>query len=113
MSVRIDGQQPPADADAGRRLESARTAGGRRPGPAQARSASGDRVQVSTDAQLVSAAVQAAQNAPGVRPGAVERGRRALASGTLGADADRLAQRIVDALLPKRAPWPPTCKRPS
>ena len=99
MSMRIDGQQPPADADAARRLESVRTAADRPAGPAQARAASGDRVEVSTDAQLVSAAVQAAQDGPAVRPDAVERGRRALESGTLGADADRLAQRIVDALL--------------
>jgi hypothetical protein len=56
-------------------------------------------VEVSTDAQLVSTAVQAAQDGPAVRADAVERGRRALESGTLGADADRLAQRIVDALL--------------
>src|SRR5262245_24453345 len=98
MSMRIDGQQPPADAEAARRLESARAAD-RSAGLAQARAASGDRVEVSTDAQLVSAAVQAAQDTAGVRPEAVERGRRALESGTLGADADRLAQRIVDALL--------------
>src|SRR5262245_29406265 len=99
MSRRMDGQQPPADAEAARRLESARTAADRAAGAAQARPASGDRVEVSTDAQLVSTAVQAAQDAPVVRPDAVERGRRALESGTLGVDADRLAQRIVDALL--------------
>jgi flagellar biosynthesis anti-sigma factor FlgM len=99
MSMRIDGQQPPADAEAARRLESARTAADRPAGPAAARSAGGDRVEVSTDAQLVSSAVQAAKDAPSLRPEAVERGRRALESGTLGADADRLAQRIVDALL--------------
>jgi flagellar biosynthesis anti-sigma factor FlgM len=99
MSMRIDGQQPPADAEAARRLESARTGADRSAGAAQAKAASGDRVEVSTDAQLVSTAVQAAQDAPAVRPEAVERGRRALENGTLGADADRLAQRIVDALL--------------
>jgi flagellar biosynthesis anti-sigma factor FlgM len=99
MTMRIDGQQPPVDADAAGRLESARTATDRPGGPAPAKAAGGDRVEVSTDAQLVSTAVQAAQDAPAIRPEAVERGRRALDSGTLGADADRLAQRIVDALL--------------
>ena len=97
--MRIDGQRPPADADAARRLESAKTAADRPSGPAPAKGSAGDRVEVSTDAQLVSAAVQAAQDAPGVRPEAVERGRRALESGALGADADRLAQRILDSLL--------------
>ena len=101
--MRIDGQQPPADAEAARRLESARQAADRPAGPAQARAASGD-------AQLVSTAVQAAQDAPDVRPEAVERGRRALESGTLGADADRLAQRIVDALLGE-LPWPKRFQR--
>jgi flagellar biosynthesis anti-sigma factor FlgM len=99
MNMRIDGRQPAADADAARRLESARTAADRLAGPAPARAAGSDRVEVSTDAQLVSAAVHAAQDAPSVRPDAVERGRSALVSGSLGADADRLAQRIIDALL--------------
>ena len=97
--MRIDGQRPPADADAARRLESAKTAADRPSGLAPAKGSAGDRVEVSTDAQLVAAAVQAAQDAPGVRPEAVERGRRALEGGALGANADRLAQRIVDALL--------------
>jgi len=98
--MRIHGQQPPADAEAARRLELARTSADRPAGTAQAaKTASGDRVEVSTDAQLVSAAIQAAQDAPALRPEAVERGRRALESGSLGADADRLAQRIVDTLL--------------
>jgi flagellar biosynthesis anti-sigma factor FlgM len=99
MTMRIDGQKPAADAEIARRIESAKTAerpGGPAPAP---RVAGGDRVEVSTDAQLVSAAVQAAQDAPAVRPEAVERGRRALENGTLGADAERLAQRIVDSLL--------------
>ena len=74
MTMRIHGQQPPADADAARRLESARTAADRPGAPAApAKTHGGDRVEVSTDAQLVSAAVQAAQDAPAVRPDAVER----------------------------------------
>ena len=99
MTMRIDGQQPPADADAARRLESARVANERAAAPAATKGQGGDRVEVSSDAQLVSAAVQAAHDAPGVRPDAVARGRLALENGTLGADADRLAQRIVDSLL--------------
>ena len=44
---------------------------------------SADRVEVSSDAQLVAAAVRAAEDAPAVRPEAIERGRRALQDGTL------------------------------
>ena len=97
--MRINGQQPtPVDAEAARRLESAKAAE-RAAGAGQASKAGGDRVEVSTDAQLISAAAQAAKDSPDVRPEAVARGRRALENGALGADPDRLAQRIVDALL--------------
>ena len=100
MSMRIDGQRLPGDADMTRRLESAKSTeqssgGSVVQGPGQ----SSDRVEVSPEAQLVAAAIQAAHDAPDVRPDAVERGRLALESGTLGQDTSRLADRIIDALL--------------
>lgn len=99
MNMRIDGQRPAAaDTDATRRLESGKPAD-RPSGPAAPAAAAGDRVEVSSDLQLVQAAVQAAQDAPSVRPEAVERGRRALDSGTLGADTARLADRMISSLL--------------
>lgn len=100
MSMRIDGQQTqPTDAGAARRLEQAKTA--ERPSaPGAAKTGgAGDRVEVSSDAQLVANAVAAAGESPDVRPEAVERGRKALESGTLGSDAKRLADRIIDSLL--------------
>lgn len=100
MSIRIDGQRLPGDADMTRRLEQAKSAELSSSSPAvQGRGASTDRVEVSAEAQLFAAAVQAAHDAPAVRPEAVERGRLALQSGTLGQDATRLADRIIDALL--------------
>ena len=101
MSMRIDGQRLPGDADMTRRLESAKSteqsssSGSAVQGPGQ----STDRVEVSPEAQLVAAAIQAAHDAPEVRPDAVERGRLALERGTLGQDTSRLADRIIDALL--------------
>jgi flagellar biosynthesis anti-sigma factor FlgM len=99
MSMRIDGQSQPADAGAARRLESTKTAD--RPSATGAAKAAGtgDRVEVSSDAQLVANAIRAAEDAANVRPEAVERGRRALESGTLGNDATRLADRLIDSLL--------------
>ncbi len=100
MSMKIDGQRPQLDADAARRLEAAKTS--ERLSTAQAAKPAGvqgDRVEVSSDVQLIAAAVQAAHDAPSIRPEAVERGRRALELGTLGADTDQLANRIIDALL--------------
>ena len=101
MSMRIDGQRLPGDADMTRRLESAKSTeqssgGSAVQGPGQS---SSDRVEVSPEAQLVAAAIQAAHEAPELRAEAVERGRLALESGTLGQDTSRLADRIIDALL--------------
>jgi hypothetical protein len=48
---------------------------------------------------LVGSAIQAAHDAPAIRPEAVERARLALERGTLGGDSTRLAERIIDALL--------------
>jgi flagellar biosynthesis anti-sigma factor FlgM len=99
MSMKIDGHRQAADAEQARRLESATPAqrGGR---PAETRSAKdGDRVDVSPDMRLATAAMQAALDAPAIRPDVVERARKSLDNGTLGADADRLADRIVASLL--------------
>jgi flagellar biosynthesis anti-sigma factor FlgM len=58
-----------------------------------------DRVQVSEDARLLNAAVQAAANAPETSETAVERARQKLMSGELGRDAERLADKLIDHLL--------------
>jgi flagellar biosynthesis anti-sigma factor FlgM len=99
MSMRIDGQRLPGDAELTRRLEAAKTTELSSPTTAAGSTASGDRVEVSAEAQLVASAIQAVHDAPDVRPEAVERGRLALASGRLGQDAAGLADRIIDALL--------------
>lgn len=98
MSMRIDGQRLSSlETEAARRLEQAAQA--ERSSAARAKNSVGDRVEVSADAQLVAGAVQAAHDAPSVRPEAVERGRRLLESGSLGQDAVRLADRMIDSLL--------------
>lgn len=100
MSIRIDGQRLPGDAEMTRRLESARSAELSPGSPVvQGTGQPPDRVEVSADAQLVAAAIQATHDAPAIRPEAVERGRQALQNGTLGQDTSRLADRIIDALL--------------
>jgi flagellar biosynthesis anti-sigma factor FlgM len=60
---------------------------------------SGDRVQVSSDAQLLNTAVKAANDAPEIRPAVVEAAKQKLISGELGADAERLANRLIDHML--------------
>ena len=100
MSIRIDGQRLPGDAEMTRRLESAKSTELASGFPAvQGPGQPADRVEVSAEAQLVAAAMQAANDAPAVRPEVVERARLALENGSLGQDTTRLADRIIDALL--------------
>jgi len=98
MTTRIDGNQgtpQPAQidrTDAGRAGERAQKAP-LKPG------ATADRVEVSRDAALVNEAVQAANQAPAIRQDKVEQAKKALADGTLGADAGALADAIIDRML--------------
>jgi flagellar biosynthesis anti-sigma factor FlgM len=59
----------------------------------------GDRANISSDAQLLNTAVKAAKEAPEIRPAVVEAAKQKLLSGELGADADRLANRLIDHML--------------
>ena len=58
-----------------------------------------DRFEKSPDAQLAETAVRAAIMSPDIRPEVVERAKQKLASGQLGADTERLADRMIDSLL--------------
>jgi hypothetical protein len=60
--------------------------------------AGGDAVRLSPDLRLADQAVRAA-SADADRPDAVARGRALVASGTLGGDVERLADRMIDALI--------------
>ena len=99
MSMKIDGYQQSAETDRTRRGES--TPGSTRSNKSgTARTTSGtDRVDTWADVQLAAAAMKAVMEAPSVRPEAVERARQALHNGTLGADANRLADSIITTLL--------------
>jgi flagellar biosynthesis anti-sigma factor FlgM len=70
--------------------------------PATGPPASGDAVRVSSEAQLVAQAAGAVGDVGAqdqVRPDVVERARAALARGEVGADLDRLADRLIDGML--------------
>ena len=70
---------------------------GRTPPPA-APVGSSDSVRLSGDLRLANEAVKALQAPDGVRADRVARGRALLESGTLGADVDTLADRMLDAM---------------
>ena len=58
-----------------------------------------DRFEKSPDAQLAEMAVRAAVTSPDIRPEVVERAKQKLMSGELGADTERLADKMIDSLL--------------
>ena len=60
-----------------------------------------DRVEVSSDAKLMGAALKAATDAPAVRTELVEAMKQKLAAGEIGKDSGRLADRLIDDLLNK------------
>jgi flagellar biosynthesis anti-sigma factor FlgM len=62
----------------------------------QSKAAKTDRVEVSPDAALMNTAVQAATDVPAIRSDKVEAAKKALANGTLGADASKLAEALID-----------------
>ena len=97
--MKIEGNRPAHEAEALTRTDAQK---GQKPAPNRA-AESGDRVEVSADAQkaqgLVADAVKAANALPDIRPEAVARGRAKLESGELGADAAKLADAIINDLL--------------
>jgi flagellar biosynthesis anti-sigma factor FlgM len=95
--MKIDGRNPNAEALANQRLEQLRS--DRSTSSDRTTATSGDRVDLSSEAQLVASVYRAAQNASPIRQDAVERAQRKLASGELGADTLRLADRMIDHLL--------------
>lgn len=58
-----------------------------------------DRFEKSPDAQLAEMALRAATTSPDIRPEVVERAKQKLMSGELGADTERLADKLIDSLL--------------
>jgi len=60
-----------------------------------------DGIDGSGDAQLMAAALAAASDPPAIRQDVVDRAREKLAQGSLGADADALADALLDDALRK------------
>lgn len=79
------------------RVQADRTAG---PKTRQAAdTAAPDRIDVSSDVNLVTAAVAAANQASDIRPDVVARARALIENGTLGADPQKLADAIITRTL--------------
>lgn len=96
MTTRIDGGQGAPLHVAIDRTETGTASEG---GQAAKRPARTDRIEVSERAALLNAAVQAASQAPDVRADRVDAARKALAAGTVGADAGALADALIDHMM--------------
>jgi flagellar biosynthesis anti-sigma factor FlgM len=96
MTSRIDGNQGTPLSTQVDRAEAAKST---ERAQNQAKAAKADRVEVSSDAALAHSAVQAANDAPSVRSDKVEAAKKALADGTLGADAGKLADALIDHMM--------------
>lgn len=94
--TRIDGNQ---GAPLSTQIDRAEAAKATERAQNQAKAAKADRVEVSSDAALMNSAVQAANDAPAVRADKVEAAKKALADGSLGADAGKLAEALIDHML--------------
>lgn len=96
--MKIEGDRTYGVQDAQQSAQADRVQSGRdtRTGTSQP---TGDRVEVSADARLLSTAVSAAEQSPEIRQDVVERARQKLEAGEIGNDPARLADRIIDSLL--------------
>jgi flagellar biosynthesis anti-sigma factor FlgM len=103
MTMKIDGNRTPGNADATRRLETPKTVErtGTDRATAKTDNQKTDRVEVSSDARLMTSALKAANDAPAIRQDAVERARKLLESGELGKDSAKVADKLIDDLLGK------------
>lgn len=103
--MKIDGNYltPNADlsADASAKTDGARKVADRQVAKTGDRSGPGgaDKVELSSDAQLMAAALKATADAASVRTDVVEAMKQKLAAGEIGNDSGRLADRLIDDLL--------------
>ena len=100
--MKIEGQRPgieTAATDAAQRITTEQKTQVNRAGARPA--ATGDRVEVSADAKLLSEAMKTAAATPDIRTDVVERMKQKLAAGEVGNDAGRLADSMLDGILKK------------
>ena len=100
--MKVDGNRLTQDTDATKSTDAARrlaerTAVTKTGDHAPARGT--DKVELSSDAQLLAAALKATGETTSVRTDVVEAMKQKLAAGEIGNDSGRLADRIIDDLL--------------
>jgi flagellar biosynthesis anti-sigma factor FlgM len=99
LTMKIDGHRPAQDAQATDGTARTGKDAAVRPGVVPGAGTLADRVELSSDAGLRTAALRAASEAPAIRTDLVERMRELLDAGQVGTDSRKLADAIIDDLL--------------
>jgi flagellar biosynthesis anti-sigma factor FlgM len=95
--MKVQGNSPNHETSSATRLEQVRT---ERQGRGTRSEGSGqDRVELSSDVELVSKAVKAAGETPAIRQDVVQRAKQKLMAGQVGHDTIKLADKLIDHLL--------------
>ena len=94
--MKIDGNRPAHDTQATDGTRRSSKDAGVQPGGVAPASGTGDRVELSNDAALRTAALKAATETPAIRTELVDRMRQKLNAGQVGQDAGALADAIID-----------------
>lgn len=99
--MKIDLNRSTQDADAAKGTDAARKVADRAVTKSGDRPATGgaDKVELSSDAQLLAAALKATSDTTAIRTDVVDAMKKKLAAGEIGNDSARLADRILDDLL--------------
>jgi flagellar biosynthesis anti-sigma factor FlgM len=100
--MKIDGNRLTQDTEATRGTDAARKLADRfvtRTAVERPASGGTDKVELSSDAKLMAAALKAADSPAAVRTDVVEAMKQKLAAGEIGNDSGRLADRMLDDLL--------------
>jgi flagellar biosynthesis anti-sigma factor FlgM len=95
--MKIEGNRPNLEPSAASKVEGERVTS--RKGKDASGKVGSDAVTVSADVHLAQKAIDTASQPLDVRPDVVARGKALLASGTLGADANALADTIIQRLI--------------
>lgn len=100
LAMKIDAHRHTQDTHATDGTRRADNDAGVAPGGRLAGAGASDRVELSGDAALRTAALKAANEAPSIRTDLVDRMRERLAHGQIGTDSTRLADAILNDILP-------------
>jgi negative regulator of flagellin synthesis FlgM len=101
-AIKTDANRSNLDSAALQRLDRAAAEAAKQGGQKTGDKPAGDRVALSADAALAADALKAIQDSPDIRLELIEKMRRLMADGELGANVESLADSLIDNMLDKK-----------